>query len=592
MISSLYLHSRSQAKPLRIGVLVDGFEMIRLFHEVLTDIQSSNFARLELVVINRQDRATAPRPSSNKLARYVGLLLDPSLRRRLLYSIYQKFDRRHVAQPNPLETVDGSGILNKIPRLDVVPFTKKFAHRFPPEAIAALRSYDLDVLLRFGFNILRGEVLTSAKYGVWSFHHGDNDFYRGGPPLFWEVVESNPCSGVILQVLTEKLDDGLVLSKSVFSTNRGLSVTRNLFNPYWGSRHFVIQKLHELHERGWESVKHHVVPPASYQGKAQIYTAPTNGQMVRWLAPQIVRKTIARPFRRDNLVHWRICLRRAPFSRLLNELTPGAAEYRWIESPAGHFYADPFLFGRDRQIWLFFEDYLHENGRGRIVCAPVQPDLSIGPAEPCLEVPYHLSYPFLFSHDGEAYMIPESGSNETVDLYRATDFPLSWKLEKTLFRGRAVDTTPVHHDGRWYFFTTLSETPGNAAFDALFSADDLMGDWELHPDSPISTDVRHARSAGAVQVSGDRLLRPVQDCSDSYGRRIQICEILELSRSAYRERRLHSIEPNWETGLEGVHTYSLCEGIEALDAVSFRPRREIAPARSSRLPFNFWPSHA
>ena len=68
-------------------------------------------------------------------------------------------------------------------------------HRFPPGAIAALLSHDLDVILRFGFNILRGEVLTSARYGIWSFHHGDNEFYRGGPPLFWEVVEDNPCSG-------------------------------------------------------------------------------------------------------------------------------------------------------------------------------------------------------------------------------------------------------------------------------------------------------------------------------------------------------------------------------------------------------------
>jgi hypothetical protein len=41
---------------------------------------------------------------------------------------------------------------------------------------------------------------------VWSYHHGDNEFYRGGPPHFWELYEKAPLSGVILQVLTEELD--------------------------------------------------------------------------------------------------------------------------------------------------------------------------------------------------------------------------------------------------------------------------------------------------------------------------------------------------------------------------------------------------
>ena len=36
---------------------------------------------------------------------------------------------------------------------------------------------------------LRGEI---ARHGVWSYHHGDNRFYRGGPPGFWEVMEDQP----------------------------------------------------------------------------------------------------------------------------------------------------------------------------------------------------------------------------------------------------------------------------------------------------------------------------------------------------------------------------------------------------------------
>jgi len=577
MISSLYFHSRSQAKPLRIGVLVDDFLLIKVFRQVLEDIASTDFARLELVVVNQQPQST-PKRHSSKLFLYLHLLKDPASRQILLYSLYQKFDQKRLPVSDPTGLINCADILGRLPRMDVAPITKRFVHRFPDEAIKVLRSYNLDVVLRFGFNILRGEVLKSSQYGVWSFHHGDNEFYRGGPALFWEVVEDNPCSSVILQVLTEKLDDGFVLCKSHFATERGLSRSRNVAAPYWGSTHFVVRKLHELHERGWEVVQQHAVPPAPYQGKTDIYRAPTNSQMLKWLVPKMASKLNSRlnPFRGEKLYHWRICLARTDSLRLLPGPTSKRPGYQWIPCPPGHSYADPFLLHHDGQLWLFFEDYLYGEKRGVISCAPVRSDLSIGAPTHCLDLAYHLSYPFVFHHDGEVFMIPESARNQSVELWRATAFPFSWKLEKTLFHGSLVDTTPIRHKDRWYFFTTITEPPGNAAFGALFSADQLTGQWTLHPRTPISTDVRYARSAGGIHALEGRLLRPVQDCSENYGRCIHVEEILELTPDDYRAQRLHTIEPDWEKGLAGTHTYGYCAGVEVLDAVAYQDRRQIA----------------
>lgn len=576
MISSLYLHSRSQEKPLRIGVLVDGSEIPRAFRQVLADIDASDFASLELVIVNRQPESIS-KAAPGRLSRYLRVLLNANRRRLLLYSLFQKFDQPPRESPDPLELVDCNDLFANCQQLEVVPVTKRFVHRFPPDAIAALRSYDLDVVLRFGFNILRGEVLTSARYGIWSFHHGDNEFYRGGPPLFWEVVEDNPCSGAILQVLTEKLDDGVVLCKSLFATARGLRPSRNWSYPYWGSTHAVIRKLHQLHEYGWETVKRQAVPSTPYQGRTAIYHAPSNSQMLKWLVPGIGKKLIRQlnPLRSETVDHWRICLRRANSPELIAGLSPDKSDFRWVPCPPGHFYADPFLLQHQGKVWLFFEDYLYGEKRGRISCAPIQPDLSIGTPSVCLNLPYHLSYPLVFHHDGEIFMVPESEANQSVELWRATSFPFSWTLEKTLFKGSLVDTTPVFHRGRWYFFTTLCEPFGNAAFGALFSSESLTGSWVHHPNSPISTDVRSARSAGAIQRVGNRMLRPVQDCSENYGRRMHVEEILTLTPDAYSSRRLHSIEPDWEKGLTGVHTYGFCDGVEVLDAVSPRDLRAV-----------------
>jgi hypothetical protein len=577
MISSLYLHSRSQTKPLRIGVMVDDFKISKAFRKVMIDIKASDFANLELVIVNRQEQLL-PNPAADGLSRYLSHLQDRDRRRVLLYALFQKFDQRQLADPDPLDVVDCTDILGNSKRLDVTPITKGSVHRFPPDAIADLLSHDLDVILRFGFNILRGEVLTSARYGIWSFHHGDNEFYRGGPPLFWEVVEDNPCSGAILQVLTEKLDDGPVLCKSLFATARGLRPSRNLCHPIWGSTHFVIRKLHELHECGWGVVKQHMVSPALYQGKTEIYRAPFNSQMLKWLVPKVGKRVIRQlnPLHREKIYHWRICLRRNDSPELIAGPSPDKSNFRWMRCPPGHYYADPFLLQNQGQVWLFFEDYIYGEKRGRIRCAPVQSDSSIGAPTVCLDRPYHLSYPLLFHHDGEIFMIPESAENHSVELWRATNFPFSWKLEKRLFVGSLFDTTPLFHEGRWYFFTTLSEPSGNCAFGALFSSDSLTGNWVRHPNCPISTDVRYARSAGAILKVENRLLRPVQDCSENYGRRIHVEEILELTPDAYRGRLLHSIEPDWNKSLKGVHTYAFCASIEAVDALSYYDRREIA----------------
>jgi len=205
--------------------------------------------------------------------------------------------------------VDCSSLLAGIESIEVEPIGKKFVHRFPAEALEKIRSKDLDVILRFGFNILSGDILTAARYGVWSYHHDDNDFYRGGPPHFWELVEKSPLSGVILQVLTEELDGGLVLCKSLFTTEQTTSASVNRYTPYWGSTDMVIRKLNELHRCGWDYVKAKSIPNSPYQGKRKIYRTPTNSEMKGWLGPLILKKAVEYPFRKKTVQHWKIAVR-------------------------------------------------------------------------------------------------------------------------------------------------------------------------------------------------------------------------------------------------------------------------------------------
>ena len=51
--------------------------------------------------------------------------------------------------------------------------------------------YDLDLIIRFEFDIIRGNILDASRNGIWSFHHGDNRINRGGPSCFWEIVHKH-----------------------------------------------------------------------------------------------------------------------------------------------------------------------------------------------------------------------------------------------------------------------------------------------------------------------------------------------------------------------------------------------------------------
>lgn len=571
---SRYLRSESTRPRLRIGLLLDDTSLPQCFAEVVDHIQRCNFARLELLVFNAQAVVTGSAPRRSLPLRVFRVLRDAKRRKALLFGLYQRYDRHNVGPSDPLAPVDCSARLDAIESMSVTPLRKGFVHRFPPEAIERIREKQLDVLIRFGFNILRGEILTAAKRGVWSYHHGDGDRYRGGPSCLWELCEGNPITGSMLQVLTEDLDAGKVLQKGLFATNPGLSRARNCLQPYWGASTFLIQKLHELHQHGWEFVEGRAVGAAPYSGLKKIYTVPSNWEMLKWLGPRLPRRSLRPLTRRPTIEHWRMAMRSGPQLRVIGEADANLSGFRFVESPRGRFYADPFVFEDAGKTWVFFEDCDYTANLGRVSCAEVR-DGHVTAAIPVLEKPYHLSYPCVFRDDGEIYMVPESVANGTVDLYRCTRFPDQWQFEKELLRERAVDTTVWVEDGLYWFFVTLQEARGSAIQLWLFYARELRGAWSAHPANPISTDVRNARGAGAIFRRNGKLFRPSQDCSRHYGFSLSLNEIVVLNPERYEEKPAVTVPPNWAPGLVATHTYSCAGGLEVIDGCARLPASAV-----------------
>jgi len=567
---ALWLHSPADRPPLRIGLLLDGPELSAFSASVIEDIQASNFAKIELAVYRKSAAAAATPPSSSLFKTAIRALTNANLRKHVLYNVYLRFDRRRKPAKHPLDRVDCRDLLAEVESIEVEPVGKKYVHRFPEDAVQAICAMRLDVLIRFGFNILKGEILTAARYGVWSYHHGDNNSYRGGPAHFWELLEGAPLSGVILQVLTEELDGGLVLCKSLFTTQPTLSVSANRFGPYWGASNLVIRKLNELHRVGWEHLQQKAVPAEPYQGKRKIYRTPTNMDMARWLGPVLLKRIVRRPFRRKTIQHWRIGVRvnRKP---LFEEPESNLEGVRWIESPQGHFWADPFALEQDGRAWAFFEDYCYGTKKGLIACAEIGADGSLGSPVPCLQKSeHHYSYPYVFRDGGGLFMIPEAFSSGSVDLYRCMEFPQAWEHQSTLLRGKYVDTSVWNDGGMWWMMTTSADPDSRAAILLLFFSERLSGPWQFHPANPVSSDVRNNRGAGRIFFDGKRWIRPSQSCCPVYGYSFTLNEITALSTTEYGERAIREFRPESLGAFKATHTYNWMVGVELIDGTVTR----------------------
>ena len=233
---------------------------------------------------------------------------------------------------------------------------------------------------------------------------------------------------------------------------------------------------------------------------------------------------------------------------------------------AGHVYADPFLF----EGHLFCEEVPAGSGRGVISHAR----LGSGEApRTVLEAAEHLSYPFVFAHGGEVFMVPERSAARRVELYRASDFPHRWELDTVLLDGvRAADATLLEHDGRWWMFVAQAR-PGASLLDELhlYSAAAPRGPWIPHPANPVVSDVRGARPAGPIARREGRLVRPAQDGSQRYGWAVSFRAIDVLTATEYREHEIDRLEPGDVPGARAVHHHCADGSHEAIDA----RRREL-----------------
>ena len=280
-------------------------------------------------------------------------------------------------------------------------------------------------------------------------------------------------------------------------------------------------------------------------------------------------------FRRPRTDFWRVGIVPAPIEELdAARLAALKDRIVWLpDAGAWRYYADPFGLIRGEALHVFVEAFDYRTKHAIIERHDFElTSLRWCAARPVLVRPFHLSYPYVFEHDGRTYMLPESAKANEIALYRAVGDSLDhWERERPLISGVAgVDASVMQHGGIWWMFYSIV---GAGARDQrelhVAHAPMLTGPWEPVRANPVQVNRSGARPAGRpfLDASG-KVVLPVQDSAAGYGSALRLLrfDVLEPTdvRCEMTSVRLTGdlVSPDHA---QGFHTLSACGSLTLID---------------------------
>lgn len=515
---------------LRFGVMCSGYEFQAWQAESITRLLADGNQAVLLIM---DDNAVMHRSFFNRVYRYSW--------KTFLFSLCQ----RYFLRPPAKKIISLKTVLDHIPVMRCRTVNKGYSQYFTSSDVTGIRSYNPDFILRFGFSIIRGDILEAAVYGIWSFHHDDERKYRGGPPGFWEIYYKDPVTGSVLQRLTPDLDAGIVLYRGFYRTiahSYSATVDRLLSGSSGWPAAVARAVLHARDNGAGDDAVPDLLKWKTSTTQAPVYRAPKNLKMIIFLLKLFVNKVM---FQYSDLMRsekWNIAMVRGTTGDILSgQLT---LKPTWLPSPpAGTYYADPFVTGKNHLLHIVCEDYDYRRARGMLSYIVAEPSTGrIIEKKTLLSEKWHLSYPFLISLENRFYCIPESAACGKVTVYLLDELTGTLTPHSHLIEDMdAVDPTLFHYRGLWWLMFTRKQLSDTCLY-AWYSTEPFSG-FRPHHNNPVKTDVRSSRPAGTPFIFNGELYRPAQDCSTRYGGAVVINRIIRLSPDEFEEEVTGIIQP-------------------------------------------------
>lgn len=519
---------------MKISIALDSFEIPAWKFSLLEKIQQSSSAEIVLFILLKKSKFT--------------FVKNP------LWLLHRKLDAK-LFKPSP-DAFFKKSIHSSFPKIKTVDL----------DSINENNSFD--VIIWLSGQIPASHLYTKSRFGIWFYSHDSQatettyDELMGHTAFFKKQETSTSSLQIKLSV-----DAAAKTVYQSWSMPHAYSLTRSQNEQAWKIASFVprvLEELFQLDEIDFFKKINACQVNSSFRFSKKNNT-PTFFKSVVNLFLHfgfLVKRKI------DNL---RFTRQWILLFRLGESPSHEFPEFKKLFPPKDKFWADPFLWNHEDRHFVFLEELPFATEKGYISVLEILKNGETTPPQKVLELPYHLSYPFLFEFEKNLYMIPESFSARNIQLFECTHFPHQWQHKMDLMTDVvAADTTLFFHQNKWWMFTNMVENEGGSLDDELylFYADSpLTSDWTAHPQNPIVSDVRRARPAGNLFFKNGKLIRPSQDCSKVYGLGFNFNEIEILSETQYREKHLVNIRPDWDKNLHRVHSFNHQRGLTIIDGM-------------------------
>lgn len=536
-----------------VGIIVDSTSVSKQVYDIVLLSQKSNVFKINYLIIQEVE----PQSIFQKI---ISDSIGYNLRKaffKLLCKLESFFVRRFEKYNYFFDTYSLDDFDLKKTFIKPKISKSRINYFYEKQDIHNIKSLNLDLLIRAGSGILRGDILNVCKKGIISFHHGDNDIYRGGPPGFWEVINRENRTGFVIQRLNEELDGGEILFKGFIQTE--FIYTLNLAKLYEKANPFIIKCIDDLLAKS-SVLKDFKRLPCDHQ----LYKTPSVSIQVIYFLRTITTSIFKFLKRTLNYrIRWGIAYQFVDDWRNV-----ALRKSIRIPNPPNRFFADPFIWCEKGEHYCFVEDYDYKKKRA---CISVLKISKIGYEflGIAIEEPFHLSYPYIFSDGDNLYMCPETAGVKEIRLYKCVKFPLCWKLHEVIMKNvSAADSNIFKWDDKWWLMTNLcsSGLDDHNSELHLFSTPDLHSfSWSPHSTNPVIFDTLLARNGGFIEENNN-LFRVYQRQGFSmYGEAFGVSQITSLSQDDYSEENLFEVEAKFFDGLKGTHTYSFKNGLMVLD---------------------------
>lgn len=547
---------------MRIGILINKISLLENWElRIVEGIR--NDPDLELVLLIKDGGITDKKENICRIDQCQFKNIWEFLSKTLFFKQVQFEKKRYIKDTKIANKGKIIEYLNTIPSLKVKPKNKGNSDMFNSEVYPSIKRYKLDIILKHGFDYIKGEILNSAKYGVWYIYHSSPKLKVNGPPGFVELLNKEPVVGVILLQLSNEFNKGLVIDKAFFNRHNHSFVETNI-KTIESSVSLLMKNIRKYIN---------TIDPLRLESEVkygEFSKFPKLTDTLKYLF-NYYKNMFMGLLNRATFLFGKRTQQWSIFFGEGNFLESELSKLEPVEISKNVFWADPFLFKHQEQYYVFFENYSYKTKKGKISCAKIKDNKLIDITD-VLDFDYHLSFPFIFEEDDEIYLMPETAENKRLEIYKCLNFPSEWELYSTAFEGENITDAFFYNDKnkqKWLFLNkVVSPNMDRTSELYIYKVDSLrFNKIESHKQNPVIIDARVARNGGGIFEYQNNIYRSSQSNTDGvYGKSLNINQIEELTITNYREKIVKKIEPNFRKDLVSIHHMNQIDGMFVFDA--------------------------